>query len=766
MAGAGLNFMGNSMERALSQREIESLLVPQGVGQKMLGLLLGNVYSLICLLAGDGTFLYVSPAIMQLTGRPADEVFGLNVLDTIHPVDRKPFSQAILSALAGCTNTVIEYRQNTADGGHVWCEAHLTPIGEPSSSLLMVQMHDVSDRKVTETLLQDSERRKSAMLEASLDAVIGTDSYGVVLEWNASATEMFGYPKAVALGKNIADLIMPGHLKPRHLEAIERHRNTGIGHIAGKRVELTAMHCDRHTFPVELTVVPVELTGQKQYIAFIRNLTVQHTVLKRLQERERQVQQVVSQLPVILWTTDLELRLTAAVGTGMNEMDVKASDFIGRNVEEILSSSPVVVQAIQIHRHALNGQSGSYAYQRGHQEFDVHVEPFRNEADQIIGCLSLAVDVTDRHLAQLYESDKTRVLETIAVGNPLETTLDLITTLLERQRPGSIGQILIHRNHRLELASSPRLPEEMRAILTAGVDIGLDKGSCSSAAFRGRPHITPDIRTDPAWEIFGAVAGSHGLRACWAVPVLASDQSILGTLSLYFSSPRTPNEADMELLAGGARLAGIAMERARNLENISNTREETLRALGLALEFRDYETKGHTDRVVRLSLALADQLQVAEADRNALRWGAYLHDVGKIVVPDQILLKPGKPTQEEWLLIQRHPEIGFEMLKNIPALPAATLEIVRHHHERWDGGGYPSKLSAEAIPWLARLFSVVDIYDALTSVRPYKAAWTHADAAAELRRISGQALDPAMVEAFLGTDLGDSETEQGAAHSE
>jgi len=127
--------------------------------------------------------------------------------------------------------------------------------------------------------------------------------------------------------------------------------------------------------------------------------------------------------------------------------------------------------------------------------------------------------------------------------------------------------------------------------------------------------------------------------------------------------------------------------------------------------------------------------------------------VGKIVVPDQILLKPGKPTPEEWLLIQRHPEVGFEMLKNIPTLPPSTLDVVRHHHERWDGSGYPSGLAAEKIPWLARLFSVVDIYDALTSHRPYKAAWTHAEAAAELRRIAGQSLDSAIVEAFLSMEL-------------
>jgi len=123
------------------------------------------------------------------------------------------------------------------------------------------------------------------------------------------------------------------------------------------------------------------------------------------------------------------------------------------------------------------------------------------------------------------------------------------------------------------------------------------------------------------------------------------------------------------------------------------SREETLRTLGLALELRDYETKGHTDRVVDLSERLGQALQLTGEELRALRWGAYLHDVGKMVVPDHILLKPGAPTPEEWQQIRRHPEAGFEMLRNIPTLPAETLQIVRHHHEHWNGFGYPLGLA-------------------------------------------------------------------------
>ena len=194
-----------------------------------------------------------------------------------------------------------------------------------------------------------------------------------------------------------------------------------------------------------------------------------------------------------------------------------------------------------------------------------------------------------------------------------------------------------------------------------------------------------------------------------------------------------------------------AMERAEAIQEVLNTRAQTFRTLGLALEMRDFETKGHTDRVLHLAMRVGKALRLEENQLQALEWGALLHDIGKVAVPDHVLLKPSKLSPDEWLWIRQHPSIGFQMLQGLEFLPKETLDIVLYHQERADGSGYPKCLKLEQIPYLARLFAVVDVFDALTSERPYKNAWTTQAAILELQRQAGITLDATLVEVFLQT---------------
>jgi HD-GYP domain-containing protein (c-di-GMP phosphodiesterase class II) len=182
--------------------------------------------------------------------------------------------------------------------------------------------------------------------------------------------------------------------------------------------------------------------------------------------------------------------------------------------------------------------------------------------------------------------------------------------------------------------------------------------------------------------------------------------------------------------------------------NIQST-ERFLGTLSRALESRDLETAGHTERVVNLSLRLGRALGLHPATLNALRIGAYLHDIGKMAIPDTILLKPGAFTPEERFEMQRHSELGHRLAALIPGIPQAALAVVRHHHERWDGRGYPDKIQGEKIPLLARIFSVIDVYDALCHARSYKHAWNEPEALIEIKAQSGAQFDPTVVSAFL-----------------
>lgn len=209
------------------------------------------------------------------------------------------------------------------------------------------------------------------------------------------------------------------------------------------------------------------------------------------------------------------------------------------------------------------------------------------------------------------------------------------------------------------------------------------------------------------------------------------------------------DEPTLRLLGSLASRVARAIERGENIGQLLATREAALRGLGRVLEYRDSETAGHTDRVTQLAQVLGQRLGLSPDDMLHLRWGAYLHDVGKVAVSDGILRKPGPLTVQERQEMQTHTITGDELLRGEDFLPQQVREVVRHHHERWDGTGYPDGLAGEAIPLLARVFSVVDVYDALTSVRPYKAAWSHEAAVAELRRGAGTQFDPDVVEVFV-----------------
>ena len=190
-----------------------------------------------------------------------------------------------------------------------------------------------------------------------------------------------------------------------------------------------------------------------------------------------------------------------------------------------------------------------------------------------------------------------------------------------------------------------------------------------------------------------------------------------------------------------------ALDRA--LEDVENSYRVTLKALVQALETRDFETHGHSERVVTFSLRLGHEMGL---DRDALRdleLGALLHDIGKIGVPDAILRKPSKLSEREWEKMKQHPVHGHRILRNIPFLSGAA-KVVSQHHERWDGNGYPKGLKGEAIDIGARIFAVIDAFDAMISDRVYRKGRTYDDAVTELKDCAGTQFDPEIVEAFAG----------------
>ena len=239
-----------------------------------------------------------------------------------------------------------------------------------------------------------------------------------------------------------------------------------------------------------------------------------------------------------------------------------------------------------------------------------------------------------------------------------------------------------------------------------------------------------------------------GVKSFLAVPV-HDEGRVVGLLNLlHFNHWQAVTPPARRAVQAVALRLGHVLERERLLGELRRSLEGGLLGLGIALEARDLETAGHTERVVALAERLGQALKLPDATLHALRQGAYLHDIGKLAVPDHVLLKPGKLSPDEWAVMRSHSAKGHEIARTMPGLGRATLEVIRHHHERWDGAGYPDGLVGETVPLAARVFAVCDVFDALTSARPYKRAWPRGEALAEIVAQSGRQFDPEVVDAF------------------
>ena len=259
------------------------------------------------------------------------------------------------------------------------------------------------------------------------------------------------------------------------------------------------------------------------------------------------------------------------------------------------------------------------------------------------------------------------------------------------------------------------------------------------------PLFYDDTRASPDTQGFPEL----GVKSLAAAAVRDRTGKLIGAFLMHTFEAHTWHVREADLFGAVSGTLATLAARLVAEEELSAAYEDAIKSLGLAVEHRDGETKGHTDRVTELALRLGRALNLDVSEMQSLRWGAYLHDVGKVGIPDAILYKPGKLSDDEWTTMRKHSEMGHRFAEKLSFLPEATRAVVRYHHERFDGRGYPHGVAGRDIPLLARIFSVCDVYDALTSERPYKRAWTHKAALSEISAQAGSQFDPEVVAALL-----------------
>jgi len=287
----------------------------------------------------------------------------------------------------------------------------------------------------------------------------------------------------------------------------------------------------------------------------------------------------------------------------------------------------------------------------------------------------------------------------------------------------------------------------------ASYQFRLGEGALGKVVLEKEPLFIPQIREEEHSSLPSFIE-KEKLLSLFAVPLVAKGKT-QGVLIAFHRLPfHPPSDWTEFLITIGGQLA-IAIDNITMFEELNRSHIEltlaydtTIEGWAQALELRDQETEGHTRRVADLTVKLAQALGISSEDLVHIRRGALLHDIGKMGIPDQILLKPGPLTEEEWEIMKKHPVYAWELLSSIRYLRPA-LDIPYCHHEHWDGTGYPRGLKGEEIPLSARIFSVVDVWDALTSDRPYRPAWTREKALEYIKEQAGHHFDPQIAERFL-----------------
>jgi putative nucleotidyltransferase with HDIG domain len=392
--------------------------------------------------------------------------------------------------------------------------------------------------------------------------------------------------------------------------------------------------------------------------------------------------------------------------------------------------------------------------------------PLPRQLDQSdVGLLTTITEIAGNAIqrSNLYEQSQ-RQLQRLAslrtIDMAINTVLDLRVTL----------SILI--DHLLSQLNVDAVAVFLLNPTTQMLYHGASEGFRTDVIMDGQAYITGGLTSQvartrstvfvPDLAEYGAaqrtLAASEGFVSYYGVPLIAKGQ-VKGVLEIFHRSHLTPDlewRNFLETLAGQAALAvdnaSLFEELQRTNVDLSLAYDATIEGWSKALDLRDRETEGHTQRVAELTLQLAKKLGVDDTDQVHIRRGALLHDIGKMGVPDNILFKAGPLDDVEWEMMRKHPVFAYEMLFPIFYLRPA-LDIPYGHHEHWDGSGYPRRLKSEQIPLAARIFAVVDVWDALTSDRPYRQAWTKKRAFTYIRENTGTHFDPNIVDVFLNLPL-------------
>jgi PAS domain S-box-containing protein len=736
----------------------------------------------------EAQFVYANPALAQIFGYTPDEFSRLSPAELIHAEDRSGIVESIQTRLnADPAQLHYSFRGLRKEGATLHCEVYGQIVEYQGQRSIVGTLVDVTERALVEEQL----RVRTTALETAANAVLIANRNGEILWVNPAFEELTGYPAEEIAGKT-PRVLNSGMHEPAF------YKQMWDTILAGEvwRGEVINRHKDGHIYIEEQTITPVHGRGEgithfiavKQDVTYRKQRDREREVVLEVASAMRVAQTRAEILPVLL---DQLLHRLSAEGAAVALHDPAQAMIVielGRGAWAPatglrFAEDGRVIDIVLKERQPYQGEFMSEEDRLAWPEFvrdlaSVAGVPLVAQ-DTSIGVLWLGrktpisqdelhvlaaigdMAANALHRATLHEQTERRLqrLEALrAIEGAILSSVDVhatLTVLLDEVT----ARLGIHAADVLLLNAQTQILEVVaargfRETNIRGLQVMIGRGRAGRAALEHHPIHVPNVVAPERMGTRTRLLVSENFSAYFAVPLVVKGQ-IKGVLELFHRAPLPADQEWMDFLESLGNGVAIAIDNAELVDSLQRSNAElalayetTLEGWSRALDLRDRETEGHTQRVTEMTVRLARAMGLDENRLVHMRRGALLHDIGKMGIPDKILLKTGPLTDPEWSVMRQHPVYAYEMLSPIEFLRPA-LDIPYCHHERWDGKGYPRGLKGEQIPLAARVFAVVDVWDALRSGRPYREAWPDDMVREYIRSHRGTHFDPQVVDAFL-----------------